>query len=86
MRPKHINILQTFQNKVWRIITKLPRVEPSEALHSRLSKTMSVEIIAQRSQISNNPQIKQFGQYNLIHDKHMVAHPDDKLILGDEAF
>jgi hypothetical protein len=73
----HINKLQLFQNKVLRIITKLPRVTPTETLHEQTGiETIQAHVIRianklyLKSQLSNNPQIRQLGQYNAIYDKH----------------
>lgn len=73
----HINKLQIFQNKVLRIITKLPRVTPIETLHEQTGMETIQSYVSRiakklyrKSQISNNSQIRQLGQYNPIHDKH----------------
>jgi hypothetical protein len=77
MPPKHINELQIFQNNVLRIITELPRVPPIETLHEQTGietiQTHVSRIVTKlylKSQLSDNPQIRQLGQYNPIHDKH----------------
>jgi hypothetical protein len=76
-QPKHINKLQIFQNKVLRIITKLPRVTPIVALHEQTGmETIQTHVsriatkLYLKSQLSDNPQIRQLGQYKPIHDKH----------------
>jgi hypothetical protein len=59
------------------MITKLPRVTPIETLHEQTGiETIQTHVsrIAKKlylkSQSSENPQIRQLGQYNPIHDKH----------------
>ena len=73
----HINKLQLFQNKVLRIITKLPRVTPIDTLHEQTGiETIQTHVsriatkLYLKSQLSDNSQIRQLGQYNPIHDKH----------------
>jgi hypothetical protein len=71
------NKLQIFQNKVLRIITKLPRVTPIETLHEEAGiETIQTHVsriatkLYLKSQLSDNPQIRQLGQYNPINDEH----------------
>jgi hypothetical protein len=75
----YINKLQTFQNKVLRIITKLPRVTPIVTLHeqtgmalirSRIKKITGA--LYQKSAGSENSQIQELGQYDPAADKHLL--------------
>jgi hypothetical protein len=74
----HINKLQTFQTKVLRIITKLPRVTPLVTLHeetgmslirSHIKKLMKA--LYQKSAGSENSQIQELGQYDPVGEKHL---------------
>jgi hypothetical protein len=74
----HINKLQTFQNKVLRIITKLPRVTPLVTLHEQkgMSLTRShiktlTKALYQKSAGGENTQIQELGQYDPLGDKHL---------------
>jgi hypothetical protein len=74
---RHINKLQIFQNKVLRIITNLPRLTPIETLHEQTGmETIQTHVsriatkLYLKSQLSDNPQIRQLGQYNPIQNKH----------------
>jgi hypothetical protein len=71
----HLNKLQIFQNKVLRIITKLPRVTPIDILHEQTGmETIKAHVsrlarkLYSKSQLSDNAHIRQLGQYNPIHD------------------
>jgi hypothetical protein len=74
----YITKLQTFQNKVLRLITKLPRVTPIVTLHeqtgmplmSRHIKTLT-RALYRRSAGSVNSQIHELGQYDPAADKHL---------------
>jgi hypothetical protein len=74
----HLSKLQVFfQNKVLRIVTKLPRVKSIEILHEQTAMEMiksHVRKLARKlylkSQYSENAQIRQLGQYDPIFDKH----------------
>jgi hypothetical protein len=74
----HINKLQTFQNKVLRIITKLPRVTPIATLHEQTGiplirshfKSLARPLY-QNSGISENSQIEDLGNYDPTADKHL---------------
>ena len=74
----HINKLQTFQNKVLRIITKLPRVTPITTLHEQtgMSSIKShfkrlARTLYQKSVTSENSQIQALGHYDPTGDKHL---------------
>jgi hypothetical protein len=74
----HINKLQTFQNKVLRTITKLPRVTPIVTLHEQTGmslirnhiKSLAREMY-QKSATSENSQIQELGHYDPIGHKHL---------------
>jgi hypothetical protein len=74
----YINKLQTFQNKVLRIITKLPRVTPTLTLHEQTGMPLIRSYIIkltrdfyQKSAASENSQIQELGQYDPAADKHL---------------
>jgi hypothetical protein len=74
----YINKLQTFQNKVLRIITKLPRVMPIVTLHEQTGMSLigsHIEKLTgalyQMSAGSENSQIQEMGQYDPVADKHL---------------
>jgi hypothetical protein len=74
----YINKLQTFQNKVLRLITKLPRVTPIITLHEQTGMPlMSTHIkmltraLYRRSARSVNSHIHELGQYDPSADKHL---------------
>jgi hypothetical protein len=75
----HTNKLQTFQNKVLRIITKLPRVTPILTLHEQTGMPLISHIrklaraVYQKSANSDNSQIKGLGHYDLTGDKHPAS-------------
>jgi hypothetical protein len=78
----HMTELQTFQNKVLRIITKLPRVTPILTLHeqtrmplirSHIRKLASA--VYQKSANSDNSQIKELGHYDATGDQHLRPLP-----------
>jgi hypothetical protein len=85
--PKtHLNKLQVFQNKLLRIITKLPRVTPTDILHEQTAmETIKnhVRELAQKlyikSQFSDNSQIRQLGQY----DPTLYKHKRPRALLLD---
>jgi hypothetical protein len=73
----YINKLQMFQNKVLRIITKLPRVTPIKTLHEQTGMPLikdHIKGIASRLYLksisSDNRQIRELGQYDPINDKY----------------
>jgi hypothetical protein len=74
----YINKLQTFQNKVLRIITKLPRVTPIVTLHEQTGMPLIRSYITKltralylKSAASENSQIQELGQYDPAAGKHM---------------
>jgi hypothetical protein len=74
----HINKLQTFQKKVLRIITKLPRVTPLVTLHEQTGMSLIKSHIKkltkafyQKSAGSENTQIQELGQYDPVGNKHL---------------
>jgi hypothetical protein len=74
----YINKLQTFQNKVLRIITKLPRVTPIVILHEQTGMSLIrrhieklTRALYQRSAGSENSQTQELGQYDPTADKHL---------------
>jgi hypothetical protein len=74
----HINKLQTFQNKVLRIITKLPRVTPVATLHEQMGMQLIrshfkslARALYQKFGISENSQIQELRNYDPIADKHL---------------
>jgi hypothetical protein len=74
----HMNKLQTFQNKVLRIITKLPRVTPILTLHEQRGMPLIrshirklARAVYQKSTNSDNSQIKGLGLYDHTGDKHL---------------
>jgi hypothetical protein len=74
----HINELQAFQNKVLRIITKLPRVTPILTLHEQTEMSLIrshikkiTRTLCQKSAGSGNSQIQELGQYDPVGDKHL---------------
>jgi hypothetical protein len=73
----YVHKLQTFQNKVLRIITKLPRVTPIDTLHEQTGMSLIknyIKGIASRlylkSASSYNCQIQELGQYDPSNDKY----------------
>jgi hypothetical protein len=73
----HINKLQTFQNKVLRIITHLPRVTPILTLHEQTGMSLIRDHIKEITQAfylkctrSENAQIQEMGQYDPSGNKH----------------
>jgi hypothetical protein len=74
----YINKLQTFQNKVLRIITKLPRVTPDTTLHEQTGISLKEShfkrlawTLYQNTSISENSQIQALGHYDPTADKHL---------------
>jgi hypothetical protein len=74
----HINKLQTFQNKVLRITKKLPRVTPLVTLHEQTGTWLIrshikklTKALYQKSAGSENSQIQELGQYDLVGNKHL---------------
>jgi hypothetical protein len=70
--------LQTFQNKVLRIVTKLPMVTPIVTLHEQTGMLLIrrhirklVRAVYQKSANSDNRQIKRLGHYDPIGDKYL---------------
>ena len=73
----HCNILQNFQNKLWIMITKFPRVTTidipykwngMESVSSYVTTTASkFDFI---NQFCDKEQMGQLGQFNTTHDKH----------------
>jgi hypothetical protein len=76
--PSHIKKLQTFQNKVLRIITKLPRVTPTVTLHEQTGippisthiKSLTTALYL-KSATSTNIHIYDLGKYNTSADKFL---------------
>jgi hypothetical protein len=76
--PYHINKLQTFQNKVLRLITKLPRVPPIVTLHEQTGfpfihtyiKNLTT-ILYLKTAGSDNTHIQELGRYDTAADKHV---------------
>jgi hypothetical protein len=73
----YINKLLTFQNKVLRIITKLPRVTPIVTLHEQAGMSL-ISIIkrleaafCRKSITSENSQIQELGHCVPMGDKHL---------------
>jgi hypothetical protein len=73
-----MNKLQTFQNKVFRIITKLPRVTPILTLHEQTGMPLIrshirklARAVYQKSANTDNSQIKGIGHYEPTGDKHL---------------
>jgi hypothetical protein len=73
----HLSKVQVFQNKVLRIVTKLPRVTSIEILHDQTGmETIKSHVrklarkLYFKSQYNENAQIRQLGQYDPIFDKH----------------
>jgi hypothetical protein len=78
MLPTYINKLQAFQNKVLRIITKLPRVTPIVTLHEQTGMSLIRSHIKnlkralyQKSACSENSQIQGLGLYGPVSDNHL---------------
>jgi hypothetical protein len=78
----YINKLQTFQNKVLRLITKLPRVTPIVTLHEQTGMPlmgrhikMLTRALYRRPADSENIQIQVLGQYDPTADKHLRPLP-----------
>jgi hypothetical protein len=74
----HMITLQTFQNKVLRIITKLPRVTPIVTLHEQTGMSLMrnhikrlTRALYQKSVTSENSQIQELGHYDPIGNKHL---------------
>jgi hypothetical protein len=75
--PHHINKLQTFQDKVLRLITKLPRVTPIITLHEQKGilliqtyiKNLTTALYS-RTAGSANTHIQELGRYDTVADKH----------------
>jgi hypothetical protein len=74
----YINKLQTFQNKVLRIVTKLPRVTPITTLHEQTGMSLIkshfqrlARTLYQKTATSENGQIQALGQYDPTADKHL---------------
>jgi hypothetical protein len=75
--PSHINKLQTFQNKVLRLITKLPRVAPIVTLHEQTGipfihshiKNLTT-VLYLKAAGSTNTHIQELGKYDPSADKH----------------
>jgi hypothetical protein len=72
------NKLQTFQNKVLRIITKLPRITPITALHEQAGMSLIksnfkrlARTLYQKTATSENSQIQALGQDDPTADKHL---------------
>jgi hypothetical protein len=83
----HINLLQIFHKNVLRVIRKRPIVTPTKSLHEQTGmETIQTQVsriatkLCLKSQLSDNPQIRQLGQYNPIHDKHERPRSGDGLI------
>jgi hypothetical protein len=74
----HRNKLQTFQNKVLRIITKLPRVTPIVTLHEQTGMSLIrshikklTRALYQKSAGCENSQIQELGEYDPAGDEHL---------------
>jgi hypothetical protein len=76
--PSYIKKLQTFQNKVLRIITKLPKVTPTVTLHEQTGiplisthiKSLTTALYL-KSATSTNIHIYDLGKYNTSADKFL---------------
>jgi hypothetical protein len=73
-----VNKLQTFQNKVLRIITKLPRIQPIATLNEQTGMSLIMShfktlgrALYQKSATSENSQIQELGHYNPTVHKHL---------------
>jgi hypothetical protein len=74
----HINKLQIFQNKLLRLITKLPRVTPIATLHEHAGvplihtyiKTLATTFYSKTAS-SANLYIKNLGKYDTLADKYI---------------
>jgi hypothetical protein len=86
--PRHIHKLQTFQNKVLRLVTKLPRITPITTLHEQTDipliptyiRTLTTAFYS-RTAGSNNTYIQELGRYDTVADKHsrplsILNHPN----------
>jgi hypothetical protein len=77
--PTHINKLQTFQNKVLRLITKLPRVTPIVTLHEQTGialirshiKNLTTALYL-KSACSTNIHTHELGKYGPSADKYLL--------------
>jgi hypothetical protein len=74
----YINKLQTLQNKVLRIITKLPRITPVTTLHEQTGMSLKEShferltwTLYQKTATSENIQIQALGEYDPTADKHL---------------
>jgi hypothetical protein len=72
-------MLQTFQNKVLRIITELPRVTPIATLHEQTGMSLLrshfkrlARALFQKSVTSENSKIEEPGHYDPTGDKHSL--------------
>jgi len=80
----HFNILQNFQNKLLRMITKSPRVTPIDTLNERTGMESVSNYVTRTAskfyfinQFGDKEQTGQLGQFNPTHDEQ-TSHPVDR--------